>query len=155
MLTHLPKRRIKGTEIWLYSQRTISTSKCIQAACKGAEEDCVCLHALVMLMVLVFLQPAATKLHWASAFLTVCFWYKAWRVYPAPLLWGCMCRCLHPFLSPHWGRGIKEIAPVKAQTQLWQFITMQVGIFHVCIAWLSFQVKPLFKFCQLHVFWHV
>lgn len=81
----------------------------------------------------------------------VCLWYKAWRVYPAPLLHAYVCGSLHPFLSAFQlrERGIEEIAPVKAQAQLWQLIMMQDAVLHLCMAQLSIQVKALFKISRL------
>ena len=81
-------------------------------------------------------------------FICVCLWYKAWRVYPALLLPGYACGSLHPFLSAHWGRKLLE------KLLLWRLklsfdnsLRCKVQSFTLCMAQLSFQVKPLLKIC--------
>lgn len=55
--------------------------------------------------------------------------------------------CILAFL-PAEGEVFEGISPVKAQTQV-QFIAMQVAVLHLCMVWLSLQVKLLHKICQL------
>lgn len=73
-------------------------------------------------------------------FICVCLWYKAWRVYPAPLLPGYVCGSLHPFLSASWEREVLKkllLWRLKLSFDNWSWCKMQS---FTCV-WHSFPFK--------------
>lgn len=101
----------------------------------------------VMVPILVHLQPAPLSHSRASGALMVhlCLSVtQSMKSLPCSTVWE---SASFSFSLPR-KRGVEKIAPVKAQAQLWHFITMHGAVLHLCTAQLSFQVMPLFNICR-------